>query len=252
VQLELMATPEELVEKAVATIRLFTPQEGIYYGAFSGGKDSTAIKALAVMAGVPVEWHYNATGIDPPELVRYILREHPDVVIDRPKINVFQKCESNGMPTRFHRWCCRHLKEFGGTDRRMLLGIRSAESPRRAKTWGVVTMRRGHKEAISPVIHWSDDMVWWFLRSHEIPYCSLYDEGFHRLGCVGCPMATPGQREAEFARWPHFGRAWRRAADRYFATGRTSFQSADALWRWWMYEEKTADEDDCQGILDLM
>jgi phosphoadenosine phosphosulfate reductase len=201
---------------------------------------------------VPVDWHYHATGIDPPELVRYILREHPDVVIDRPAINVFRECMVHGLPTRHRRWCCKKLKEFGGAGRRSLMGIRSAESPRRAKTWGVVTMRTGKKEVISPIIHWSDDVLWWFLREHKIAYCSLYNEGFRRLGCIGCPMVMPKQREMQFSRWPHFRRAWQKAANAHHATGRTTFASAEDLWRWWMYEEKIADEDDCQGIMDFM
>ena len=56
------------IEVAIERFRTFEPNEG-YYIAFSGGKDSVVIKALADMAGVKYDAHYNVTSVDPPELV---------------------------------------------------------------------------------------------------------------------------------------------------------------------------------------
>lgn len=57
------------VEQAIERFRLFGPEDG-YWLAYSGGKDSTVILALAKMAGVKFEAHYSCTSVDPPELVR--------------------------------------------------------------------------------------------------------------------------------------------------------------------------------------
>lgn len=46
------------VETAIKRLQTFEPPEG-YYLCFSGGKDSVAIKALADMAGVKYDAHYN-------------------------------------------------------------------------------------------------------------------------------------------------------------------------------------------------
>lgn len=59
------------VETAIERIKTFEPPEG-YFLAFSGGKDSVVIKALADMAGVKYDAHYNITSVDPPELVRFV------------------------------------------------------------------------------------------------------------------------------------------------------------------------------------
>jgi len=72
------------VEEAIERLRVFEPPEG-YFGAFSGGKDSCVIKELAGMVGVKVDWHYNVTTIDPPELIYFIRKHHSDVVWDRPE-----------------------------------------------------------------------------------------------------------------------------------------------------------------------
>lgn len=75
---------QDKVETAIKRLQTFEPPEG-YYLAFSGGKDSVVIKALADMAGVKYDARYNLTSVDPPELVRFIKDEHPDVVIEVPK-----------------------------------------------------------------------------------------------------------------------------------------------------------------------
>lgn len=65
---------------------------------------------------------------------------------------------------------------------------------------------------ISPIIHWTETDVWEFLNNiMEVPHCSLYDEGWHRLGCIGCPMSSPKQKAIENKRYPHVKRNWIKA-----------------------------------------
>lgn len=69
------------VEAAIKRLQMFEPEEG-YYLAFSGGKDSVCVKALADMAGVKYDAHYNITTVDPPELVAFV-KSFKDVKMDR-------------------------------------------------------------------------------------------------------------------------------------------------------------------------
>ena len=65
---------------------------------------------------------------------------------------------------------------------------------------------------ISPIIHWTEEDVWEFLNKViEVPHCSLYDEGWHRLGCIGCPMSSSKQKVIENKRYPHVKRNWIKA-----------------------------------------
>lgn len=65
---------------------------------------------------------------------------------------------------------------------------------------------------ISPIIHWTEQDVWEFLNKvMEVPHCSLYDEGWRRLGCIGCPMSSAKQKQIENIRYPHVKRNWIKA-----------------------------------------
>ena len=63
---------------------------------------------------------------------------------------------------------------------------------------------KNHTTLINPIIDWTSEDVWEFIHEYEIPYCCLYDEGFKRLGCIGCPMGSKEQRLKEFERWPKY------------------------------------------------
>lgn len=65
---------------------------------------------------------------------------------------------------------------------------------------------------ISPIIHWTEQDVWEFLNKvMEVPHCSLYDEGWNRLGCIGCPMSSAKQKQIENLRYQHVKRNWIKA-----------------------------------------
>lgn len=133
---------KDLVEMSINRFRLFEPEEG-YYLAFSGGKDSCVIKALADMAGVKYDAHYRVTSVDPPELVQFIKEYHPDVIMDRPldkdgkQITMWNLIPKKKMPpTRIVRYCCSELKESGGQGRFTVTGVRWAESAKRKNRGG--------------------------------------------------------------------------------------------------------------------
>ena len=65
---------------------------------------------------------------------------------------------------------------------------------------------------ISPIFHWTEQDVWYFLNEIiHAPHCSLYDEGYTRIGCILCPMATPKSKRRDVERFPHVKRGWIKA-----------------------------------------
>lgn len=216
-QMKLGPSLDLLVQRSVMLLRTHAPANGEpYYGCFSGGKDSVCIKELARIAEVPVVWHYNVI-MDPPEVMRFIKEHHPDVQWLYSKHGPFfrRMREKLIVPTRFRRWCCTEYKHTRGPKGcTRILGIRVEESSRRAQRYTSCVMpKAAGRHEVYPIRLWTIANVWQFIRSRNLPYCSLYDEGFERLGCVGCPLGTPRNRRAEFARWPRYEAQWRAACD---------------------------------------
>lgn len=62
---------------------------------------------------------------------------------------------------------------------------------------------RTRKTLINPIVDWTDTDVWYFLNHiANVEHCSLYDEGYKRLGCIGCPLAGRKSMIKELARYP--------------------------------------------------
>ena len=73
---------------------------------------------------------------------------------------------------------------------------------------------RTQKTMVNPIVDWEDEDVWDFLNSYGIPHCSLYDEGFKRLGCIGCPLSGRKNMERDFERWPKYKELYIKAFQR--------------------------------------
>ena len=241
---------------AIERFKTFEPEEG-YYGAFSGGKDSIVIKELARMSGVKIDWYYQHTTVDPPELVYFIRKHHADVNVNYPKLSMWQLIQKKGMPpTRIARYCCQILKESAGTGV-VVTGVRWAESGNRAKRRMFEHCNRDKKKMyLHPIIDWSDAEVWEFIKSRNMPYCELYDQGFKRLGCIGCPMARTDGRRAQFERWPTYKKAYLTAfrkmleeRDRKGTPSKLKWKNAEEVMEWWMADRERGDkpnENQCE------
>ena len=115
---------------------------------------------------------------------------------------------------------------------------------------------RTQKTIVNPIIDWTDDDVWQFIHAENIPYCGLYDEGFTRIGCVGCPYAATEKRKRDFERWPIFYRVYLRAFEDMLAARKeaglknTTWESAEDVMRWWM-GEKQKEEPQIEGQISI-
>ena len=166
-------------------------------------------------------------------------------------------------PTRVVRYCCAYFKERRFDGQHIMTGVRWAESARRKNSRGVHEKLHRQKEkrviyldenddahklfeichtkarvATNPIIDWTDQEVWDYLRRNSIAVNPLYALGFTRVGCIGCPMNTKAL--VEFERYPKYKAAYLRTFEKMRLVreqrGRgnaDNFQSAETIFCWW-------------------
>jgi phosphoadenosine phosphosulfate reductase len=258
-QYSLAAVPaiEALAATAIQRLREYEPPEG-YYLAFSGGKDSIVCYDLAVRAGVKFDAHYSQTTVDPPEVQRFVKEHYPGVIWEKPRDSMFRLIVKNGTPPlRTIRYCCRGLKEMGGAGRNIVTGVRWAESVRRQQRQMYEESRhvRG-KFFLHPIIDWSTENVWDYIRFQGLSYCPLYDEGKTRIGCIMCPMQGTRGMLLDAERYPKYYRAYLRAIgkmlDALHAKGKGFLHGStpEEVMHWWITESDidTATEQATLGV----
>lgn len=227
----------DLLETTIKRMKAFEPQDGAYYGAFSGGKDSQVLYHVAKMAEVRVDWHFHVTTVDPPQLLKFVKQNYLDVEWHRPKRTMFQLIlDSKVLPTRVMRYCCAELKETGGAGRVVLMGVRAEESLKRSRYAMVEACQKGHKHLVRPLLDWKWNDVWKFLNEHGIPHCELYDPPFNfkRIGCIGCPM-TGKKVWREFRLFPNFKRAYLNTIKKAMEQGAfRDHETPEEVLRWWI------------------
>lgn len=102
---------------------------------------------------------------------------------------------------------------------------------------------RTRKTLINPIVDWSDNDVWEFLKHYGCDSNPLYQCGFKRIGCIGCPMANK-HRYFEFERYPRYKNLYIKTFDRMVKaraerglTNRVGWQTGNDVFKWWMGED---------------
>ena len=246
---------------------------------YSGGKDSDTVLRLAQIAKIPFEVQHSHTTADAPETVYHVRDKFRELELAGIKCEIDYHTQPDGTrttmwnliprklipPTRLVRYCCDELKEGGGKDRMITTGVRWDESTARKSRGALEIISKRRKKSIflnndndedrrlfetctmkgkrvsNPIIDWETNDVMDFLTGEKVKLCSLYSEGWKRVGCIGCPMAGK-HRYAEFARYPTYKKAYIRAFDkmmemrrlRGMPRGVEMGETGVDVFHWWM------------------
>lgn len=97
---------------------------------------------------------------------------------------------------------------------------------------------------INPIVDWSDSDVWDFLHYYGCDGNPLYQCGFKRIGCIGCPLGSGKSMKREFARYPKYRDLYVKAFDRMLQARQEaglktfeSWQSGEDVMRWWLGDD---------------
>ena len=108
----------------------------------------------------------------------------------------------------------------------------------------------------SPIYDWEDSDVWNFIHDRKMKYNPLYDKGFARVGCIGCPQA--GNQIKELEMYPKYKLNYIRAFDRMLkrrkengkddVTGKEGLHKwtdGEEVFKWWI------GDDSIEGQMDI-
>nr|DAU25994.1 MAG TPA: phosphoadenosine-phosphosulfate reductase [Caudoviricetes sp.] len=108
---------------------------------------------------------------------------------------------------------------------------------------------RTQKTILNPIVDWTDEEVWEFLNKIvKVPHCRLYDEGYKRIGCIGCPLAGHEKQKRDFERYPKYRalyvRAFGRMLERCKEIGvpRYGWKTGEDVMQWWLRDMPPKEE----------
>jgi len=166
---------------------------------FSGGKDSLVVLDLAHRVGITRAVFCDTTieFDETKEFVKKIERFYGiriDVV--RAPVTFFEMIKHVGLPSRIMRWCCDVFK-FGPLSNYairkklygFITGLRMEESNKRFSYKKVDNNPLVPVKQINPILDWTDDDVWEYIKMNSLPINPLY-KYFDRIGCWCCPFRS--------------------------------------------------------------
>lgn len=183
--------------------------------------------------------------------------------------------EKSMPPTRTVRYCCKVLKELSTPNRIVGTGVRKDESVQRSsrndfevvgrtkkerkdftlehteevyeeaqkhdEIWDcqlITSAKQNKKLVCNPIFRWTHNDIWDYIHENHIKYNPLYDKGYLRVGCIGCPMGGRNSMLKEFSDFPKIKDLYMRSFDRMIKARKakgmpTKWKSADDVFKWW-------------------
>lgn len=171
---------------------------------------------LILKAGLPIAIFSLETGRLHAETLAMIDRVKDtydyDIALFRPDpLAVEHYVTQNGLnafyeSVEMRKECCRirKVEPLGRAlagKRAWITGQRRAQSATRAEL-AVQEDDLGHAmQKFNPLTDWSEENVWEYLRSNNVPYNALHDRGFPSIGCEPCTRAVQPGEDVRAGRW---------------------------------------------------
>jgi phosphoadenosine phosphosulfate reductase len=126
--------------------------------------------------------------------------ERVERMVNEKGINLFYDSVEN------RKMCCQ-VRKIEPLQRAMtgvdvwVTGIRREQSVTRILTDIVEYDAATHKLKVNPLVDWTEEDVWNYIKDHEVPYNKLHDNGFPSIGCQPCTRAISAGEDVRAGRW---------------------------------------------------
>ena len=122
-------------------------------------------------------------------------------MVRKKGLNLFYESVEN------RRLCCgirkvHPINRMLGTLDGWITGLRQdqTETRRDAKIFEVDTQHNNILK-INPLVDWTWDRLWEYIRANDVPYNKLLDAGYPSIGCAPCTRAVEAGQDARSGRW---------------------------------------------------
>lgn len=126
----------------------------------------------------------------------------------RPALTVEQQADAHGdrLWQRDPDACCamRKVAPLAETLRGYdgwVTAIRREQTATRASAMAVEWDRRNELVKVNPLVRWTSDEVWAYIKAHDVPYNALYDRGYGSIGCAPCTTPVAPGEDPRAGRW---------------------------------------------------
>jgi phosphoadenosine phosphosulfate reductase len=102
--------------------------------------------------------------------------------------------------------CC-HIRKVEPLDRALkdvrvwVTGIRGDQSDNRHSMDKLEWAEKRQIWKFNPLITWTSNEVWDYIRQHQVPYNPLHEKGFVSIGCAPCTRAIEAGEPERSGRW---------------------------------------------------
>ncbi len=80
-------------------------------------------------------------------------------------------------------------------------GVRHEQSATRAQALPVEWDAENKLHKISPLLEWTEEQIWQYIRARKLPYNSLHDRQYPSIGCSPCTRAIQPGENRRAGRW---------------------------------------------------
>ncbi|PLR94864.1 phosphoadenylyl-sulfate reductase [Bacillus sp. T33-2] len=189
----------------------YQPQDIVYASSFG----AEAIILIDLIQQIKPDAHivFLDTGLHFPEtyeVIDKIAERFPELQIERkqPALSLDEQREQYG-PALWKRdsgQCCNirkviPLRETLTAKEAWISGLRREQSPTRANTEFVNRDEKFQNIKICPLIHWTWDDVWAWIREKDLPYNILHDQQYPSIGCFPCTQPVGNDGDSRAGRW---------------------------------------------------
>lgn len=129
-----------------------------------------------------------------------------------PNTQVVEQMEREAGPNLFYnsieerKRCCDARKmeplrrAFTGLDA-WIAGLRREQAVTRGDVSRVEVEAGKDRIKVNPLVDWSEDQVWEYIKANDVPYNALHDQGFPSIGCAPCTRAVKPGEDVRAGRW---------------------------------------------------